>query len=1278
VPFRKAILENILKIYFILVPFLEQYFFKIMRSISQNWVKKFLYTVPICQNVRYLFGDKNLTKLRGILLAVILISGALTIAIPSALPYAYGEHVPGHANKPSKVENLILVISSTQILLLWDEPASNGAPITDYHIEIQYPGSIGFVTIDDGVSADTSALVEDLTASTTYSFKVSAINSAGEGPSSNEKQGTTLPAPTVTLSSPAPDPTNSAFEVTATFSEPVTGFEDSEVVTSNGPLSGFSGSGAVYTFTITPLVDGLVTIDVPSGVAFDIALHGNTAATQLTRIYDATPPDTTITSNPSDPSPSPSASFSFTSNEAGTFECQLDAGFSLCSSPELYSGLVDGTFTFDVRAIDTAGNVDPTPASFTWTISIDTDGDGVPDGTDNCPLVDNPDQTDTDGDGLGDACDPDDDNDGDTDVNDNCPLVANPDQTDTDGDGIGDACEADDDGDGVPDVDDNCPLVDNPDQLDTDSDGLGDACDPDDDNDGVPDVDDNCPITPNADQLDNDSDGLGDVCDPDDDNDGVPDGDDNCQFAPNPDQADTDLDGIGDACQSDDDGDGVPDGEDNCPTIPNLSQTDTDGDGIGDACDPDDDNDGDADGDDNCPLVANPDQTDTDGDGIGDACEADDDDDGVPDVDDNCPLVNNPDQTDTDSDGLGDACDPDDDDDGVPDDTPDNCPLVDNPDQADADGDGIGDACEADDDDDGVPDGEDNCPLVNNPDQTDTDSDGLGDACDPDDDDDGVPDDTPDNCPLVDNPDQLDTDGDGLGDVCDLDDDGDGVPNDDDNCPLVDNPDQADADGDGIGDACEVDDDDDGVPDDDDNCPLVINPDQADADGDGLGDACDPDDDNDEEPDDTDNCPLVNNPVQADTDGDGIGDACDTVDLTATALDQTIINLTWVDVQTSECGELTGYDIYRKGPEDFDFVYLTSVPPGTTEYSDTELDGDTTYTYKVIANYGIECDDTTESNEASATTEPFLNKKGGLSFDVTPPTTNGIGFSSTQGGQPAEGFGGRLASYSNDIPTQIMNTGKEQRLQVSISDNNGIAAIKRVVLNMYFDFLAIQKADTFFMYNEETGELTVSDPNGIFGEVKVHRTFTETEMILTFVFTPQKPLSITDLVINAEDEYRNNQNTIVFGAFEIQGEPVSSEQESTALAEIPYYKNPDWNQFVMDADGNMLTYDSFGNLDIMPMRVIALTVYGDDVGKSERHDNGFYDIVSAEKARAQEIIDSMNSHKLLSEPEKTSKDVKIFKYPSNVGKSDRGDVKSMKDLKQKENSKAMKMIKRIS
>ncbi|MCH1580749.1 MAG: thrombospondin type 3 repeat-containing protein [Luminiphilus sp.] len=106
----------------------------------------------------------------------------------------------------------------------------------------------------------------------------------------------------------------------------------------------------------------------------------------------------------------------------------------------------------------------------------DSDGDGILDSSDNCPVISNADQLDTDGDGLGDVCDDDRDNDGVLDSSDNCPVISNADQLDTDGDGLGDVCDDDRDNDGISDTSDNCPLVSNPNQSDSLDNGVGDAC----------------------------------------------------------------------------------------------------------------------------------------------------------------------------------------------------------------------------------------------------------------------------------------------------------------------------------------------------------------------------------------------------------------------------------------------------------------------------------------------------------------------------------------------------------------------------------------------------------------------------------------------------------------------------------------------------------------------------------------------------------------------------------------------------------------------------------
>jgi DNA-directed RNA polymerase specialized sigma24 family protein len=87
-------------------------------------------------------------------------------------------------------------------------------------------------------------------------------------------------------------------------------------------------------------------------------------------IVDTENPDTTITSHPRVNSNDSSPTFEFRSSESGSrFECRLDGGsWRRCSSPKTYQGLASRQHVFRVRARDAAGNVDRTPASWTWTI----------------------------------------------------------------------------------------------------------------------------------------------------------------------------------------------------------------------------------------------------------------------------------------------------------------------------------------------------------------------------------------------------------------------------------------------------------------------------------------------------------------------------------------------------------------------------------------------------------------------------------------------------------------------------------------------------------------------------------------------------------------------------------------------------------------------------------------------------------------------------------------------------------------------------------------------
>jgi hypothetical protein len=98
---------------------------------------------------------------------------------------------------------------------------------------------------------------------------------------------------------------------------------------------------------------------------------GNTDASPATYDWsiDTTPPETTIRSGPNPQTAATSVSFAFSSETGATFECKLDAvEFAACSGTTEYSELPLGPHTFEVRAIDHSGNVDPTPAKRTWDV----------------------------------------------------------------------------------------------------------------------------------------------------------------------------------------------------------------------------------------------------------------------------------------------------------------------------------------------------------------------------------------------------------------------------------------------------------------------------------------------------------------------------------------------------------------------------------------------------------------------------------------------------------------------------------------------------------------------------------------------------------------------------------------------------------------------------------------------------------------------------------------------------------------------------------------------
>ncbi|MBI2061611.1 MAG: hypothetical protein HYT87_17870, partial [Nitrospirae bacterium] len=142
-----------------------------------------------------------------------------------------------------------------------------------------------------------------------------------------------------------------------------------------GPCSFFcqldigTPTSCVSPATLSPVAEGAHTFTV-----YAVDKSGNKDATPaaLTWTVDTLAPETGVGSQLPAISNQTSATFTFTCNETDcAFQCSIDsAAFASCASPLTLSALTGGSHTFDVRAVDPAGNVDGSPATRAWSIDL--------------------------------------------------------------------------------------------------------------------------------------------------------------------------------------------------------------------------------------------------------------------------------------------------------------------------------------------------------------------------------------------------------------------------------------------------------------------------------------------------------------------------------------------------------------------------------------------------------------------------------------------------------------------------------------------------------------------------------------------------------------------------------------------------------------------------------------------------------------------------------------------------------------------------------------------
>lgn len=270
-----------------------------------------------------------------------------------------------------------VTVSGRTVTVNWQATTlSNGAPVTGYVVKRYDANTLAPQTIGTGCqfTVTTTVCTEDRVPAGRWVYSVTAtVGTNWRGQESVKSSPVTVTGPSLALSTTRVRPGTS---MTGT----ATGFLPGETVRyrldspTGTELTG-TLAGNPTPATVSASGGGAVSVAVPAATndgnhaVYAVASPSGDAASAAIVVDGTPPPAPVLTQTPTNPS-GDTVTFAYTEAEASaTVECRLDtAAFAPCESPVGYSGLADGSHTFQARAIDTVGNVS-TITSYTWTVN---------------------------------------------------------------------------------------------------------------------------------------------------------------------------------------------------------------------------------------------------------------------------------------------------------------------------------------------------------------------------------------------------------------------------------------------------------------------------------------------------------------------------------------------------------------------------------------------------------------------------------------------------------------------------------------------------------------------------------------------------------------------------------------------------------------------------------------------------------------------------------------------------------------------------------------------